>query len=560
MHGQTGKKIGSSIFITGVFFFSAFGLQAGLDPPHTGTVGCLSCHQMTSTYPKLLPPLGLSPQNIDETIANATCTQCHCTDPDVPCVATHSSRQADNGYGNWSVECWVCHNQHLQEQKYNGSTYGKYIRRSINLANITGLAKTGNKSVVFTGPESLADGDANYNGICEVCHTQTSHFRNNGSGSDQNHGNRQGTDCMDCHNHANGFIHGGGGGANCIECHGHDPGYEYEPGKFSQGKGTFTSHSAHTEHDPDDLNGPNLSCGSCHNPGNYPFFKSGTDSNGDGRFNLTETDVCNACHNDATGIATGLPVLMPPPAWNTTPLTCTGCHAIGPDYTSGAPKANSHAAHSGFACNLCHAATTADGASINDVTVHPDGAYTLQPGTGVSFTYSFNAGGSTCSNISCHGNQNATWGSSIALACNSCHGYPPQPGDGKDINNQFDGGKGAHITSWDNGGRGGHIIVPANLQPATDVYGDADTGYLECSKCHENGVHGNGTVDMQIMSGPWSTPVPPGPDYVRNNGFGLFGSPPLYQGVPAAVDTPKTCSNIVCHMGDTPRWSCPGGE
>jgi len=38
-------------------------------------------------------------------------------------------------------------------------------------------------------PNSFADGDSTYDGVCEVCHTQTTHFRNDGSGSDQWHTN-----------------------------------------------------------------------------------------------------------------------------------------------------------------------------------------------------------------------------------------------------------------------------------------------------------------------------------------------------------------------------------
>jgi len=104
------------------------------------------------------------------------------------------------------------------------------------------------------------------------------------------------TPCTDCHTH-NSVAHGGGGGAGCVSCHGHDPGYEYEPGKFSQGIGTFNSHSTHTENDSDDLKGPNVACGECHDTNNFPYFKSGVDSNGDGKYSLQETDACDACHS-----------------------------------------------------------------------------------------------------------------------------------------------------------------------------------------------------------------------------------------------------------------------
>lgn len=213
-------------------------VYAALDPPHD-TAGCLSCHNMTSTETNLLPPLGHPPTSIDETPANTTCEKCHLTgELGIPIVSTtHSSVNTGEDYGEWTVECSVCHNQHLQEQEDNGSTYGKFIRRAVNLANIKGgdgntLGKTGIKPVKFTGPtgpNSFADGDATYNGICEVCHDQTAHYQGDGTGTDQNHAyvaklaaknanlNNTHQNCVACHPHQNGFR------PSCPDCHGFPP-------------------------------------------------------------------------------------------------------------------------------------------------------------------------------------------------------------------------------------------------------------------------------------------------------------------------------------------------
>ncbi|MBI5409441.1 MAG: hypothetical protein HZA14_08750 [Nitrospirae bacterium] len=128
----------------------------------------------------------------------------------------------------------------------------------------------------------MPDGDAAYDGVCEVCHTQTTHFRNNGGGSDQLHtniGSPAGTNRISCHSHLNGFAHGGGSGTGCDSCHGHDAGWQ---SNNNLGKGTFRSHSTHTENDSDDLKGPYVNCDACHDTSNFPYFKSGTDQNGDG--------------------------------------------------------------------------------------------------------------------------------------------------------------------------------------------------------------------------------------------------------------------------------------
>ena len=185
----------------------ATGAQAALDAPHNASnfIGCTNCHQMTSTYPKLLPPLDHTPVDIDDTLANNVCWSCH-NDVDAVHTETHSSTLLGTTYGNWSVECWVCHNEHQQEQNlYNGSTYGKYIRRTVDLSKITNAGKTGKLPVVFTGPTTFADGLSPYNGICEVCHTLTTHFQNDGGGADNNHSGQGGSNCTGCHNHSTSF-------------------------------------------------------------------------------------------------------------------------------------------------------------------------------------------------------------------------------------------------------------------------------------------------------------------------------------------------------------------
>ncbi len=267
------------------------------------------------------------------------------------------------------------------------------------------------------------------------------------------------------------------------------------------------------------------------------------------------------CHSNGTSVETGVIETYSSATWGSSgPLACDSCHAYGPDYPNGLPKANSHQVHGSNNCQYCHAATTTTGNSITDPANHVNGIYDIQAGSGVSFSYS----GGTCSNISCHQGGNADWGStSLSFDCDTCHGYPPAPGDGRNVNERFDGGKGAHVTMSYNpasGVEGGHIIVSSDLNPTGDIYGSDNTGYYECSKCHYGGAHANGIVEVQIRTDSWSKPVPWG-QYDRPQGFGEEGASPTYQGVPGDSMTSKTCSNINCHSGTTtPQWSCPGGE
>jgi len=111
--------------------------------------------------------------------ANRLCTDCH----------TEATHQGAN--------CLVCHGSHNTD----------------NLAGVRGMVRTTDRSerqVMFdryTGANSFADGDATYDGICEVCHTQTRYHRRDGSGF-ANHssgGNKSGKDCTACHTHYSGF-------------------------------------------------------------------------------------------------------------------------------------------------------------------------------------------------------------------------------------------------------------------------------------------------------------------------------------------------------------------
>ncbi len=178
--------------------------------------------------------------------------------------------------------------------------------------------------------------------VCEACHVLTDYHRYDTTSdpdaggpltaqADLTHYNN--ADCISCHQHNNAFVHGGSG-SGCNSCHGKDA--------DNGGKGSTQSHSTHTENDGDDLRGPLLACSVCHDTSNYPYFASGTDGNGDGKYSLSETDVCDTCHSpggtydgvdDATigaktnwssGIYTGDSIAASKEKW------CASCHDESP--------------------------------------------------------------------------------------------------------------------------------------------------------------------------------------------------------------------------------------
>ncbi len=433
------------IFITAIVLFSTAAFSAERDFPHY--YRCAYCH-----YINLYSLLDMVPQNPDETDYNNLCNSCHIGGPGfAPLARTHSSAKLGTTYGNWTMECRVCHDPHQQRQMrtypsqypagsylFSGNSdnpggisgdlrtltdsganfdrdltgmilipdtgdqtsnyeitvntatsitvgmdmdlagdgdpyavvYGNLLKETIDISEIiisvhtsvstslpdsftlfddqadwttdqyagyeivpdasvpllkytiasnthntitasTAMSsdiqaprvyqittpKSGNMTVRFfnnTGANSFSDGDSTYDGICEVCHTQTNHFRNDGNAPDQLHstvggmsgqGGAGGTNCINCHMHVEGFGHGAGDDTGCEECHGHDPGY----GGVTGGAGTFLAHSTHTENDSDDLRGPNIECSGCHDINNYPLFSDGNI--------LSATTVCDTCHS-----------------------------------------------------------------------------------------------------------------------------------------------------------------------------------------------------------------------------------------------------------------------
>lgn len=164
------------------------------------------------------------------------------------------------GQDHQGADCIVCH--HYTE--CNDCPNMKFARCEITTPN------SGLKDVAFlanSGANSYADCDSVYDGVCEVCHTQTLYHTNTGSGT----------------THYDGL--------NCIPCHRHPD----SPGEgdmfFPQVIGP-QSHNTHFQ----DNKGPHLStCTACHHPDDFTLFADGEP--------LATTSVCNSCHGSGVAMA-----------------------------------------------------------------------------------------------------------------------------------------------------------------------------------------------------------------------------------------------------------------
>ena len=207
--------------------------------------------------------------------------------------------------------------------------------------NTVTTPNSGDKTVLFTAQtdaNSGADGDTNYDGICEVCHTNTNYHKNDGSGSSHN----AGSNCVSCHPHEDSFA-----AAGCEDCHiATFPGW-----------GATDGHYAHTSKYPFECNTCHYQYGSggaletTHPSGgdaNVAFdpaglvYRNGLDSNTP-LFNVDLTCSNIYCHSDGKSAYRGndgtitwgsvntlLPVYAITPAWTSTVgtiSTCDACHS-----------------------------------------------------------------------------------------------------------------------------------------------------------------------------------------------------------------------------------------
>jgi predicted CxxxxCH...CXXCH cytochrome family protein len=208
------------------------------------------------------------------------------------------------------------------------------------------------------------------------------------------------------------------------------------------------------------------------------------------------------CHSTGTSTSVGGTPTHAAYTWNAVP-TCATCHGNPPAYADGSPKENSHVPHNAYTCDKCHYTTTTTGNTITTVANHVDKQYDIAQGTGVTITgytpvTAPSTAGGTCTGISCHGGNNATWGAT--LNCSDCHTSATA-----DTNDWvYDNGTVALIytTEWTYSGHGkASGVYDVSTNQAANFPGAA--GSLDpCLYCHrKNGVsHGDGTNPFRLAN------------------------------------------------------------
>ncbi len=188
------------------------------------------------------------------------CIDCH----NLP---SHSSQHTGTKYGSWSIDCLTCHTPHYTTNIY---LINEYIRTpNSGLKNVIFRVddKTGgtNPQLSYIGAYDI-NGIPYDDGICEVCHTKTNHYRNDASGGDHTH--NQNSRCVNCHQHSKGFA-----AAGCNGCHKAPPsvGKHLKHDEVGQVPSSYTetsSHATQTQY--------GFSCAKCHSGAHTNDTHSGT--------------------------------------------------------------------------------------------------------------------------------------------------------------------------------------------------------------------------------------------------------------------------------------------
>ncbi len=422
--------------------------------------------------------------------------------------------------------------------------YGNLIKGSIDLSEIIGLSKTGTKEVKYfrqTGSNSLADNDATYDGICEVCHTQTTFHRNDASGD---HAHNSGEKCSGCHNHVDGF-----NGKGCDNCHGYPPTVDIAEGGpdglvDSPGVTNSTTAGAHEKH----VTTKGFECIICHidSAGSGPTHNNGAPQDITLGFSLfggtylggiydgqsavnydsseanttvinTGTKTCSNiyCHGElpnGTVWGGGQNTTI---AWDGS-VTCSSCHDEGGS-TSGLPgkhPKHTDAARHDIDCEKCHNLTATGSNSIKNESSHVNNTKDVVFNAGGTF----NSGTKACTNTYCHSdgsggdpNVAVAWTDSTTMECDSCHDGRP-------------GQETPEIAS------NGHARL----------VGSSWVRQYKCYFCHDD------TMDTSNNIKDFSKHVNETKDVVMDENWYITG-----EADPSYNPETKVCSNVYCHSDGT---------
>lgn len=414
------------------------------------------CHGLgtstTPTTPNVTPTWGGA--------LNATCSGCHGNDNSAAYKmgtvgsAAHAKHVQTYGHG-----CVKCHDATVSDSR-TIDNYANHVNRQVNVAfNNSTTAVSGTYNGVAS-PMTKLPGSAT--GTCTNTYCHSKGTSTTPSSAPPNIVPNW-TSNLD---------------ATCSSCHGNDSTAGYKMGTVGS-----STHTAHVQ------TYTSFTCDYCHaatvsNSRTVATLANHVNRKVDVQFNAwvnsaatyggatpnsklpgaAMTNCANTyCHSNGTSVSTGSIPANTTVNWGTAgPLACNACHGNAtygsdyrkatPLYASGSPKANAHQLHIDQSagggtpaaadpqCLHCHAATTTTNTSITNTANHVAKSYNVGMGgtfadgdniggaaVTVAMTYTYAAGGSSCSGVSCHptglsgakSTDSAPW--SDKQTCDDCH-------------------------------------------------------------------------------------------------------------------------------------------
>jgi predicted CxxxxCH...CXXCH cytochrome family protein len=479
--------------------------------------------------------------------------------------------------GDGGEFCWDCHDPHGDYNYTVGTARAiAYMIHETPVRDHSGSAGWGvptalgaavdfNKAagVDATGFDSgdyVDTGAPTYNGVCQVCHTATNHWRSDGSLQHENGGPR----CRACHVHEQPTQNAFRESTACNACHNAPPTGGKHGAHDATGT-TITSYTSTTNYPTPTAYG--FTCGICHTAvsANHLDDLGGTTSDpyvvdvdfywdavtyAQGGTPTTETHATSGlvfrstngsctttyCHDPQGTSYTSTAVTWDAAAGG---LSCTGCHDDAYNQTlTNLPYAHDKHASAAtsplsynFGCEKCHDNTVSDYQTLrttsgqgkvqhvdndkDDVKFSTVGSPAVDQSNGL---FSGTGASVTCSSTYCHSDGQTTlfpfgglsspaWNGSTAAECTSCH-----RGDSASLTPMNSGSHTAHIGSWG------------------------------CTVCHNSTVTGasNRTV------GSTSYHVNGVADVAISSSYDTNGATSNWNGT--------SCSSIRCHGSGTPTW------
>lgn len=218
---------------------------------------CINCHN--ASKPHIDGLLGTAEKRLTLANDNTLCTSCHNDSAKVGGRALNMNTHVTEKGGAPNSPCKACHDVH-------GTTNIFMIKTTINGSTVT-FTNISSGFVQLTPP---------YKGLCQVCHTLTSHYRSGVDPSSDSHSKKF---CLSCHDHkdtAYAFKYQGSG--SCDGCHGYPPapaGFTGSTGNYANARtqdyiGGGGAHTVAGHISPSATASQGMAnCGKCHSGGSF---------------------------------------------------------------------------------------------------------------------------------------------------------------------------------------------------------------------------------------------------------------------------------------------------